>query len=162
APLTPPSSPTDSLPIGPYLKSQPRRKDDEGAMPGDVERAIALLKQKIAPDRVMTAPEDMVVYSYDGTWVVGRPQIAVTVLDADEIGSVVRVASEGELPIVPRGAASGLAGGAVPLFGGIVLNMTRMNKILEIDRVNMTVVTEPGVVTATLQAAVERQGLFYP
>src|SRR5207248_7520820 len=111
---------------------------------------------------VMTAPEDMVVYSYDGTWVVGRPQIAVTVLSSEEIVSVVRVASEEEIPIVPRGAASGLAGGAVPIFGGIVLNMTRMNHILEIDRVNMTVVTEPGVVTATLQAAVERQGLFYP
>jgi glycolate oxidase len=131
-------------------------------MAGDVERATALLRQAIAPDRVMTAPEDMVVYSYDGTWVVGRPQIAVTVLDAEEIASVVRVASQEEIPIVPRGAASGLAGGAVPVFGGIVLNMTRMNHIIEIDRVNMTVVTEPGVVTATLQAAVEREGLFYP
>jgi glycolate oxidase len=131
-------------------------------MAGDVERATALLKQVIAPERVMTAPEDMVVYSYDGTWVVGRPQIAVTVLNAEEIASVVRVASDEEIPIVPRGAASGLAGGAVPVFGGIVLNMTRMNHIIEIDRVNMTVVTEPGVVTATLQAAVERQGLFYP
>jgi glycolate oxidase len=131
-------------------------------MAGDVDRATALLKQVIAPDRVMTAPEDMVVYSYDGTWVVGRPQIAVTVLNTEEIASVVRVASEEEIPIVPRGAASGLAGGAVPVFGGIVLNMTRMNHILEIDRVNMTVVTEPGVVTATLQAAVEQQGLFYP
>src|SRR5437588_5250840 len=103
-------------------------------MPGDIERATAALRKTIAPDRVMTAPEDMVVYSYDGTWVVGRPQIAVTVLDAQEISAVVRVASEEEMPVVPRGAASGLAGGAVPVFGGIVLNMTRMNRILEIDR----------------------------
>jgi glycolate oxidase len=134
----------------------------EGSVAGDIDRAAAALRKAIAPDRVTTAPEDMIVYSYDGTWVVGRPQIAVTVLDAKEIASVVRVASEEEIPIVPRGAASGLAGGAVPLFGGIVVNMTRMNHIVEIDRVNMTVVTEPGVVTATLQAAVEREGLFYP
>jgi len=131
-------------------------------MAGDVDRAVAELRKVIAPERVMTAPEDMVVYSYDGTWVVGRPQVAVTVLDAEEVAAVVRIASDEEIPVVPRGAASGLAGGAVPLFGGIVINMTRMNHILEIDRVNMTVTTEPGVVTATLQAAVEREGLFYP
>src|ERR1043166_1815622 len=118
----------------------------EGPLPGDIDRALAGLRKAISPDRVMTAPEDMVVYSYDGTWVVGRPQIAVTVLNAEEVAAVVGVASDEELPIVPRGAASGLAGGAVPLFGGIVINMTRMNRILEIDRVNMTVVTEPGVV----------------
>ena len=131
-------------------------------MAGDVDRAVAELRKAIPSDRVMTAPEDMVVYSYDGTWVVGRPQVAVTVLNAEEVASVVKIASDEEIPIVPRGAASGLAGGAVPLFGGIVINMTRMNHILEIDRVNMTVTTEPGVVTATLQAAVEREGLFYP
>jgi len=131
-------------------------------MAGDVDRACVALRKALAPDRVMTAPEDMVVYSYDGTWVVGRPQVAVTVLNTEEVASVVRIASDEEIPIVPRGAASGLAGGSVPLFGGIVVNMTRMNKIIEIDKVGMTVVTEPGVVTAALQAAVEREGLFYP
>lgn len=128
----------------------------------DFERAAARLREALAPDRVSTAPEDMAVYSYDGTWVVGRPEIAVVPLDAREVAAVVRIASEEGIPIVPRGAASGLAGGAVPVFGGIVVSMTRMNRIREIDRVNLTVVTEPGVVTATLQAAVEREGLFYP
>ncbi|HZT05696.1 MAG TPA: FAD-linked oxidase C-terminal domain-containing protein [Chloroflexota bacterium] len=131
-------------------------------MAGDVERAHRALEQALAPDRVTMAPEDMVVYSYDGTWIVGRPQIAVTPLNAEEVAATVRVARDEGIPIVPRGAASGLAGGSVPLFGGIVVNMTRMNSILDIDRVNMTVVTQPGVVTATLQAAVEREGLFYP
>lgn len=128
----------------------------------DVDHAVAALRKELAPQRVTTAPEDMVVYSYDGTWVVGRPQMAVTPLDAGEVATAVRVAASERIPIVPRGAASGLAGGAVPIFGGMVVNMTRMNRILEIDRVNMTVVTQPGVVTATLQAAVEREGLFYP
>jgi glycolate oxidase len=127
-----------------------------------IERAAAALSKIIAPDRVTTAAEDMVVYSYDGTWVVGRPQIAVTPLTAQEVAAAVRVAANEGIPIVPRGAASGLAGGAVPLFGGMVINMTRMNRILEIDRVNMSVITQPGVVTGTLQAAVEREGLFYP
>jgi glycolate oxidase len=104
----------------------------------------------------------MVVYSYDGTWVVGKPQIVATPLDTREVAAVVRVAGDEGIPIVPRGAASGLAGGAVPVFGGIVVNLTRMNRILDIDRVNMTVITQPGVVTADLQAAVDRQGLFYP
>jgi glycolate oxidase len=126
------------------------------------EQAATRLREALAPDRVSTAPEDMAVYSYDGTWVVGRPEIAVVPLDAREVASVVKIAGEEGVPIVPRGAASGLAGGAVPVFGGIVVSMTRMNRILEIDKVNLTVVTQPGVVTATLQAAVEREGLFYP
>ncbi|MPZ14586.1 MAG: FAD-binding protein [Chloroflexi bacterium] len=128
----------------------------------DVDRVAAALRGVLPSDRVTTAPEDMIVYSYDGTWLVGRPQMAVTPLDAREVAAAVRVAADEHVPIVPRGAASGLAGGAVPAFGGIVVNMTRMNRILDIDRVNMTVVTQPGVVTASLQAAVEREGLFYP
>ncbi|MEA2639565.1 MAG: glycolate oxidase, partial [Chloroflexota bacterium] len=128
----------------------------------DIARATAKLRAALAPDRVLTAPEEIVVYSYDGTWVVGRPEIVATPLNTQEVAAVVRVAGEETIPIVPRGAASGLAGGAVPVFGGIVINLTRMNRILEIDRVNMTVVTQPGVVTATLQAAVDAQGLFYP
>src|SRR5579871_5819275 len=134
---------------------------EDTTMP-DLERAARKLRAVLAPDRVMTAPEDIVVYSYDGTWVVGRPEIVTTPLDSQEVAAVVRVAGDEGIPIVPRGAASGLAGGAVPLFGGIVVNMTRMNRILEIDRVNMTVITQPGVVTATLQSAVEQEGLFYP
>jgi glycolate oxidase len=128
----------------------------------NIEQAAAALRQALAPDRVLTSPEDMLVYSYDGTWVVGRPEIVVTPLDTQEVAKVVRIAGDEGIPIVPRGAASGLAGGAVPLFGGIVVNLTRMNRILDIDKVNMTVITQPGVVTATLQAAVEREGLFYP
>ena len=128
----------------------------------DLQQAATALRRALAADRVMTAPEDMLVYSYDGTWVVGRPEIVVTPLDTREVASVVRIASDEGIPIIPRGAASGLAGGSVPLFGGIVVNLTRMNRIIDIDRVNMTVVTQPGVVTATLQAAVEREGLFYP
>lgn len=128
----------------------------------NLERAVAALRKALAPDRVTTAAEDMVVYSYDGTWVVGRPEIAITPLDTREVAAAVRVAADEGIPIVPRGAASGLAGGAVPVFGGMVVSMTRMNRILEIDRVNMTVVTEPGVVTAALQAAVEAERLFYP
>ena len=128
----------------------------------NIEQAATALRQALGSDRVMTAPEDMLVYSYDGTWVVGRPEIVVTPLDTHEVAAVVRIASDQGIPIVPRGAASGLAGGAVPLFGGIVVNLTRMNRILDIDKVNMTVITQPGVVTATLQAAVEREGLFYP
>src|SRR2546428_13798681 len=87
----------------------------------DIERAAAALRQALAPDRVMTEPEDTHVYSYDGTWVVGRPEIAVTPLNTQEVAAVGRIASEERIPIGPRGAASGLAGGgASPLCGGCV------------------------------------------
>jgi len=71
-------------------------------------------------------------------------------------------ANDGGIPVYPMGAASGLTGGAVPLKGGIVLDMTRMNRIIDIDQENLVATVEPGVICAEFQAAVERLGLFYP
>jgi glycolate oxidase len=75
---------------------------------------------------------------------------------------VVRIAAQHDVPVVPRGMSSGLAGGSIPVRGGVVLSLTRMNRILEIDEENMTATVEAGVVTADLQAEVEKLGLFYP
>ena len=75
----------------------------------DLDRAAADLRKELAPERVLTAPEDMVVYSYDGTWVVGKPQIAVLPLTAQEVAATVRVAAAEGIPIVPRGAHSAFA-----------------------------------------------------
>ena len=76
--------------------------------------------------------------------------------------AVVRVASRLGVPIVPRGGGTGLAGGAVPTQGGVVINMTRMNRIIEIDTANMTATVQPGVVTARLQSEVESAGPLLP
>lgn len=81
---------------------------------------------------------------------------------ADQVSAVVRVCARERVPIVPRGAGTGYSGGAVPIHGGIVLSLERMNRILEIDQSNLIAIVEPNVVTGDLQDAVERVGLFYP
>lgn len=112
---------------------------------------------------VLHTPEDLAVYSYDGTFAEGCPEVVVLPATTEQVSRVVRLASEERVPIVPRGMGSGLAAGSIPLNkGGIVISLTRMNHILEIDTENAIVRTEAGVITADLQAAVEKLGLFYP
>ena len=82
--------------------------------------------------------------------------------NAAQVAAIVRLCADARVPIVPRGAGTGYTGGAVPVRGGVVISLERMNRILEIDEDNLVAVVEPNVVTATLQAAVERVGLFYP
>lgn len=120
------------------------------------------LRRLVAPERVLTSPEDLVVYSYDGTWLESPPEVVVAAAGVAEVAAVLRLAERERVPVVPRGAGSGLAGGSVPLAGGIVLTTTLMNRILEIDPVDMVAVVQAGVVNADLQAAVEARGFFYP
>ncbi|MHB1134385.1 MAG: FAD-binding oxidoreductase, partial [Chloroflexota bacterium] len=126
------------------------------------QRLIDELRRALAPERVLTTPEDLVVYSYDGTFLEHRPEVAVLPRTPEEAAAVLRLAQRERLPVVPRGGGSGLAGGSVPQQGGIVVATTLMNRIVAIDEVDMVAVVEAGVVNATLQAAVERHGLFYP
>jgi glycolate oxidase len=91
-----------------------------------------------------------------------RPECLVRPRTAAEVADVMQLANRERIPVTPRGAGSGLSGGAVPLHGGIVLLIDRMNHILEIDLDNMLVVVEPGVVTSDINAALEEHGLFYP
>ncbi len=123
---------------------------------------IEQLHRVLPAERVHTTPEDLAVYGYDGTWELGRPQAVVSPLTTEEVQEVVRLARRTGLPVVPRGGGTGLAGGSVPTAGGIVLNTTLMNRIIAIDRLNMVAVVQPGVITAHLQAEVEKVGLFYP
>lgn len=120
------------------------------------------LRTVLDPRRVLTAPEDLLVYGYDGTWLDQRPDLVVIPQSTAEIAGVVRIAQRHRVPIVPRGGGSGLAGGAVPDAGGIVLSTTQMDRILAIDERGLTALVQPGVVNAALQGAVERLGLFYP
>jgi glycolate oxidase len=93
----------------------------------------------------------------------GHPPDAVLVPDgADQVSALVRLCAEYGVPIVPRGGGTGYTGGAVPLHGGVVISLERMNRILEIDEENLIAIVDPNVVTGDLQAAVERVGLFYP
>ncbi len=123
---------------------------------------IKELEQIVGPKHVLTSPEDLVSYSFDGTFVEHRPDVVVQPATTQEVSRVVALAHREGIPVAPRGMASGLAAASVPLSGGIALSLTRMNKILEIDRENMTATAQAGVVTADLQAEVEKLGLFYP
>lgn len=82
--------------------------------------------------------------------------------DTESVSAVARICSDTGTPLVPRGAGTGYSGGAVPVHGGVVLSLERLNRILEIDEANLLAVVEPGVITGDLQEAVEARGLFYP
>lgn len=126
------------------------------------DKIIAALTAALPPGRVLTDPESLVAYGYDGgTLLDGAPQVVVQAQAEDDIVATLRIAQDTRTPVFPRGAGSGLAGGSVPR-GGIALNMAPMRRILDIDEESLMAVVEPGVVTADFQAEVERRGLFYP
>jgi glycolate oxidase len=126
-------------------------------------KLIERLTKIIGREYVLSTPEDLAVYSYDGTFAESRPDLVVLPATTEQVSEVVKLAAEMRVPIVTRGMGSGLAAGSIPnTSGGIVVSLTRMNHILEIDTENATVRAEAGIVTADLQAAVEKIGLFYP
>jgi glycolate oxidase len=101
-------------------------------------------------------------YAADALGQPHLPDLVVLPASAAEIAEVARSCTEHRVPLVVRGAGTGYTGGAVPTRGGVVLSLERMNRILEIDEVNLLAVVEPNVINADLQRAVERVGLFYP
>ena len=107
--------------------------------------------------------ESLEKYAHDETEnLLYRPEIVIKPRSADEISSIMKICNEHMIPVTPRGAGTGLSGGAIPRFGGVVLSMERMNSILQIDEKNFQVITEPGVITEVLQNEVKAKGLFYP
>ena len=120
------------------------------------------LERIVGEENVLTSPEDLVSYSFDGTFAEHRPDIVVQPETTDQVSRVLALAHREELPVVPRGMATGLAAASIPFGGGVALSLIRMNRILEIDQGNMTATAEAGVITAHLQAEVEQVGLFYP
>lgn len=108
-------------------------------------------------------PEALESYASDeaGIMFTSMPDAVVKAENAEQVAAVMKVASKHKIPVTPRGAGSGLAGAAVPLCGGIVLSLEKMNRILEIDPVNRVAVVEPGVVTNELCKAVAEQGFLY-
>jgi glycolate oxidase len=128
-----------------------------------LDRNIVEQLQRIAgKDGVLHTPEDLAVYSYDGTFAEHRPDVVVLPTTTEQVSQVVMLAGRERIPVVTRGMASGLAAASVPFSGGITLSMTRMNRLLEIDEHNAVAHVEAGIVTADLQAEVEKRGLFYP
>lgn len=129
------------------------------AAPGVLVRE---LKKIIDPARVLDALEARIVYAYDATTRQSLPGVVVKAGSAAEVSEVLKLAVRLGVPVVPRGAGTGLSGGSLPAAGGIALVLAGMDKIREIDRENMVAVCGPGVITGDLQKAAEREGLFYP
>ncbi len=123
---------------------------------------VRLLESIVGDEHVRSDAAARETYSVDALKRGHPPDIVVTPDGVDQVAAVVRACAERRVPIVPRGGGTGYTGGAVPVRGGLVLSLERMNRILEIDEQNLVAVVEPNVVTAILQEAVERVGLFYP
>lgn len=119
--------------------------------------------ESILPDGVWAAQEQLAACSSDHTEdFCYLPEVVLLPRQTAEISSILKYCNEQLLPVTVRGAGTGLSGGALPLHGGVVLDMRRMNRILNIDTENFQVTTEPGVITQVLQEAVREKGLFYP
>lgn len=90
------------------------------------------------------------------------PDVVIKPGSAEEISAILGICNQHKIPVTPRGAGTGLSGGALPHLGGVLLSVERLNKIIDIDDRNLQVTTEPGVITEVLQNAVKEKGLFYP
>jgi glycolate oxidase len=132
------------------------------ASPENVAALRAALVEIVGAPHVLTAREDVIAYGFDGTWYDNTPPLVVLPGSTAEVAAIHRYAYDHHVAITPRAMGSGLSGGSIPLKGSIVLAVARMNAILDIDLVDRVAVVQPGVITADLQAAVERHGLFYP
>jgi len=117
----------------------------------------------VGKEWVMDAPEELMAYSYDSTPMYQHlPDVVVLPRTTEEVSKVLTIANQYSLPVVARGSATNLSGGTVPLEGGLVLGLNRMNQILEVDEENLTATVQPGVITTEIHQAVEAKGLFYP
>jgi glycolate dehydrogenase FAD-linked subunit len=118
--------------------------------------------RQIVGNRVSVAPSERYCYSFDASQVEGMPDYVVMPKSADEISRILVLADKFEIPVTPRGAGTGLCGGAVPLKGGIIIDISGMDRILEIDIDDLQVTVEPGIVPDRLNEALKPYGFFFP
>ncbi len=126
------------------------------------ESLLTEISEIVGKGNFITTQAEMVDFSADATKIAHLPDGVAFPHNSEEISRILRLATKSGFPVVPRGAGTGMSGGAVPVQGGVVLAMDRLDRILSIDRENLVAKAEPGVITADLQEAVEAQGLFYP
>ena len=120
-------------------------------------------KSILGEEFVLTDAESLEKHGHDETeHLLFLPQVVLRPRTTEEISRIMRICNEHLIPVTPRGAGTGLSGGALPHLGGVLISTDRMNVILEIDEQNLQVTTEPGVITEVLQNAVKEKGLFYP
>jgi glycolate oxidase len=124
---------------------------------------IELFKEICGNKNVITTEDEMAHYAHDETERLHfLPGVVLKPRTAEEISEVFKICNENKIPVTPRGAGTGLSGGALAQLGGVLISTERMNSIIEIDEKNLQITTEPGVITEVLQDAVKAKKLFYP
>jgi len=126
------------------------------------DEVIRRLKEIVGDENVLC--EYLMDYGHDETYLLDwvPPEVVVKPKNRTEVSEILKLANREIIPVTPRGGGTGLSGAAVPIYGGILLSLERMNRILEIDEDNFVAVVEPGVILAELYKAVEDRGLYYP
>jgi glycolate oxidase len=124
---------------------------------------ISSLKDVVGDDFVFSDADNIEKYSKDETEDFSfPPEVVIKPQTAEEISEILKLANENLIPVYTRGGGTGLSGGALPVYGGILISMERFNKILEIDELNFQAVVQAGVITQVFQEELEKAGLFYP
>ena len=135
----------------------------EVAVKNNALHYVNSFKNIVGDNYVFVDEESLNNYAHDETENLHfLPDVVIKPRSAKEISEIMIICNANKIPVTPRGAGTGLSGGALPHLGGVLLSMERMNSILEIDERNLQVTTEPGVITEVLQNAVKEKGLFYP
>jgi len=126
-------------------------------------RHLDLFRDIVGAANVLTDEEALHHYAHDETEDLHYlPEVVLKPNTTEQVSSIMQLCQQESLPVTPRGGGTGLSGGALPQWGGVVLSMERFNKIIAIDERNLQVTVEPGVITEVLQNAVREKGLFYP
>jgi len=123
---------------------------------------LSEIKKAAGLNAVVLDPEKLCEFGKDAGEDTYLPELVVEATSSQQVSDLLRLAHRYSFPVTPRGLGTGLNGGAVPLFGGVVLTLAKMNRILSIEKDNLIAVVEPGVITLDLQNAVKKEGLFYP
>lgn len=124
--------------------------------------ALKALQSAAGSENLRVDMVGRVLYGSDASKFTHLPEAVVRAVDTAQISRVMAVCTAHSIPVVPRGAGSGLTGGAIPVDGGVVLDLAGMSRIIAINKADQTVTVQPGMVTADLQATLEKEGLFYP
>ena len=126
------------------------------------KKIIVQIDSILGPDNILTSKEELLCYSFDSGSRSSLPEAVIFPQNTGQICQILNLANQYSIPVIPRGAGSGMTGGCVPVQGGIVMSLAKMNRIIEIDEENMVCVVEPGVITGELQEELRKRYLMYP
>jgi len=124
--------------------------------------AANTISDRLPSIKISTEPEDLVCYGFDASGIEASPSAVVWPNNTEDVVKVMRYAYENSIPVVPRGAGTGMTAGAVPAKGAMIISFEKMNRILEIDSENLNVLCEPGLINGKLQRELKWMDLFYP